>query len=248
METEDAAARVAFLDVPCCEVFLETYSEYRPAFGRLVRSKVEPHTQVVSIHSKTQHFESDIFGQSHRQREDAFAMMDCFLGAGSEMGAGVYVYHGPVGAAGPERYTRWQEGLERAMALCAAHGIDLSWETVSWCSLNSPEQVRAYRKLWPSLHFVLDVKQVLRLGHDPVWYVDAMGDRLRHVHILDYDTQGALTLPGPGGAHDFRALAKALHASGYAGDIILEPYANVVPSDAALLDSIAWLRETFDAE
>ncbi|MDL2317533.1 sugar phosphate isomerase/epimerase [Eubacteriales bacterium OttesenSCG-928-A19] len=247
LETEDAASHLASLGVPCCEVFFETYSEYTRAFGELVRSRLGG-TQAVSIHCKTQHFESDIMGQSARQREDAYGMMSTFLDAGHALGAGVYVYHGPASVRGakPPSYERWREAIDRAIALSASRKIDFSWETVTWCHLNSPERVAQFRRIWPDLHFVLDIKQVLLLGHDPIAYIDAMGERLRHVHILDVDAKGRYALPGAG-PHDFCDFARALRQSGYAGDVILEPYASVVTSEQALIDSVAWLRGTFQA-
>lgn len=247
METDDAAAHIARLGIPCCEVFLETFSEYDPSFGRSVKQRLG-NTQAVSIHSKTQHFEGDILGLSMRQREDAFAWMDSFLSTGEVLAASVYVFHGPasIRTSNPD-FGKWQKAIEKAISLAASHGIDFCWEVVSWCQLNSPERVRLFRSLWPDLHFVLDVKQVHELGQDPLDYVDAMGEKLRHVHILDHNDHGTHVLPGEG-VNDYRAFARALKEKGYQGDIILEPYAHVVTSDEALLRSIDWLRETFGAQ
>lgn len=247
METDDAAAHIARLGIPCCEVFLETFSEYTPSFGQTVRHQLG-NTRAVSIHSKTQHFEGDIFGLSERQREDAFAWMRSFLSAGEVLGAGVYVFHGParIRTSNPD-FSKWKKAIDRAISIAASYGIDFCWEVVSWCQLNSPERVRLFRKLWPDLHFVLDVKQVHELGQNPLDYVEAMGGKLRHVHVLDHDGRGAYVLPGEG-VSDFRTFARALDKNGYQGDIILEPYAHVVKSDEALLRSIDWLRETFGAQ
>lgn len=247
METDAAAAHIARLSIPCCEVFLETFSEYVPSFGQMVKQQLG-NTQAVSIHSKTQHFEGDIFGLSKRQREDAFAWMDSFLSSGEALDVGVYVFHGPasIRTANPD-FSKWKKSIDRAISLAASHGIDFCWEVVSWCQLNSPERVKLFRELWPDLHFVLDVKQVHELGQNPLEYVDAMGEKLRHVHVLDHDDYGAYLLPGEG-VSDFQTFARALHENGYRGDIILEPYAHVVKNDEALLRSIEWLRETFGAQ
>lgn len=247
LETEDAAARVASLGVRCCEVFLETYSEYNGAFGALVRDRLGA-TKAVSVHSKTQHFETDFIGKSPRQRADAYAMLESFLDAAAALGASTYVYHGPpnIGRQMPD-FSRWQAGIAKAVVRCAARGVAFSWETVSWCWLSEPARVREFLRLWPDLWFVLDVKQVLAMGMEPVAFVDAMGERLRHVHILDYDAQGRLALPGRG-CHDFRELARALRDIRYRGDVILEPYAHLFTNDDALRDAVAWLRDSFQAD
>lgn len=245
LETEDAAMKVASFGLPCCEVFFETYSEYTRAFGARVNASLG-RTQAVSVHAKTQHFEGDIFGRSARQRADAFAMMEGFLDAGEAVGARIYVYHGPANMRGaaPD-FVRWREAIERVIALCAARGMDFCWEVVSWCYLNSPARVTLFRELWPTLCFVLDVKQVYELKQDVHAYVDAMGPRLRHIHVLDYDAQGRYVLPGQG-LFDFPGFARALNKSGYAGDVILEPYCDMVPNDEALARSLDWLRRVFD--
>ena len=244
LETEDAAAHLASLDIPCCEVFLETYSEYTRDFGALVHSRLGK-TRALSVHAKTQHFETDFMGQSARQRKDAFRMFDSFLQAGHALGAHIYVYHGPAAVrAGIPDFSRWQEGIGQAIEMAQGYAIDFSWETVSWCHLNSPARVAQFRKMWPALHFVLDIKQVLQLGHRPVEYIDAMGDRLRHVHVLDRDANGNNRLPGEG-CFDFAGLARDLRAHGYQGDVILEPYGSQVTSDDVLLRAVHHLEHVF---
>ncbi len=245
LETEDAAARVASLGAPCAEVFLQTPSEYTGQFGALVKEKLGT-TQAVSCHSKTQHFETDFIGQSERQRNDALRMFEGFLQAGKATGAPLYVYHGPAHIRGQvPSFSRWQAGIQAAMELSAAYGIRFCWETVSWCWLNEPARVGEFLSLWPDLLFVLDLKQVFELGQEPVAYIHAMGERLRHVHILDYNAEGRHALPGKG-MHDFRDVARALREIGYDGDIILEPYFSAFRGDDdALCASVRWLQDTF---
>ncbi|MDR0928549.1 MAG: sugar phosphate isomerase/epimerase [Oscillospiraceae bacterium] len=247
LETEDAAARLAALGVDCCEVFLETFSEYTPGFAALVRARLG-NTRAVSVHNRTIHFEWDLVGQSARQRTDALHHLRGFCQAGQVLGAGIYVFHGPGLVRGQTpNLAAWQEGLEEAMQMAADHGLTLAWETVSWCALNTPGRVRELLAVWPNLRFVLDIKQVLELGQNPVDYVEAMGDRLCHLHMLDFDARGRHALPGSG-AHDFKDLAAALRLNGYQGDIILEPYGSMRASDEALLASVRFLRERFQAE
>lgn len=248
LETEDAAKRVADMGLPCCEVFLETRSEYTKAFGQLTKERLGS-TQAVSVHCKTQHFEGDFIGLSSRQREDAFAAYEGFLQAGEALGAGIYVFHGPAKyRQGPvPDFSRWKDGIQKAIDMAKAHGISLCYETVCWCWLNEPARVSQFLSLWPELLFVLDAKQVQELGQNPIDYIDRMGDALRHIHILDFDDAGRAVLPGLG-RNDFRDLARALRANGYKGDIILEPYGNTARDAQALEDSIKWLRDTFGAQ
>jgi sugar phosphate isomerase/epimerase len=191
-------------------VFLQTFSEYTGAFGALVRERLRG-VEVVSVHCKTQHCETDLIGLNARQLADAMVHLAGFLEAGRALGAGIYVFHGLPRVRQSTRtdFSRWQAGIQAAIDLSASYGIRLCYETVSWAWFNEPARVKQFLAVWPSLSFVLDVKQVLEMGQDPVDYVEAMGARLAHVHVLDFDRDGRPALPGQG-AHDFRELARAL--------------------------------------
>lgn len=246
METEEAAAFLASLGVPCCEAFLQTESEYLPSFGLKLKSLADG-MDVVSVHNRTFHFESDLLGQSPRQRADGFFMLETFLQTAELLGAHVYVYHGPPRLRGNcPPLDRWQPYIEETMERCRRHGVRLCWETVSWAWLNSMERIDEFARRWPEIGFTLDVKQVMELGMEPASVAEAMGERLRHVHILDFDENGRHVLPGRGRSN-FRDLSKALRAVNYQGDIILEPYAAQTEDTGEVLRSIEWLRETFQA-
>lgn len=244
LETEEAASYLTTLGVPCCEAFLQTMSEYPLAFGKILKRNLGG-VEVVSAHSKTLHFEGDFLAQSPRQRGDGFAMLETFLTTAEYLGARVYVFHGPPRLRGvTPPLDRWQPFIEEAMARCEKHGIRLAWETVSWCWLNSMERIDEFAARWPRLQFVLDVKQVMEMKLDPVEVARRMGDRLCHIHMLDYDENGRHALPGRGRS-DFKALSRYLRESGYKGDVILEPYSFQTENRQEVLDSLRWLRETF---
>ena len=247
METENAVEDIRRFGVPCCEVFLETFSEYDTDFGRLVRSRlgdIEP----VAVHARSQHFEADILGKSARQRTDGYYWFNRALDASAEIGVKLYVYHGPQALRGERRpISQWACDLRLAIELAARRGIELCWETVSWCALNAPDRVTEAISVCPDLCFTLDVKQAIETGYDPIDYVRAMGPRLRHVHVLDYDCVGRHALPGCGRT-DFSALARELREIGYAGDVILEPYSWMARDENALRDSLDYLRCAFGGE
>jgi len=244
LETERAAKKLADLSLPCCEVFLQSFSEYHPAFGQVVKRMLGD-MPVVSVHSKTLHFEGDFIASAPRQRADGFEMLESFLKTGEVMGAKYYVYHGPPRLRGGKLpAAKWEKAIEEAMELCRKHGMELAWEIVSWAWLTTPECVREFSRIWPQLHFVLDVKQGREIGFEPEEYVDAMGEKLCHIHILDTDGHGKHALPGHG-ISDFRNFSSALKANGYQGDMILEPYGGMLETDEMLINSVRWLQEHF---
>lgn len=242
METEDAAAHVRDFPVEALEVFLETYSEYTAAFGREVRRRIGP-LCCTSVHPKGTQFEPDLFGRSARQAEDALRIFTGVCEAGAALGAAYYVFHGPGNARNPvppgrinalrERFARMQEAAARC-------GVRILWENVSWCSVRTAEQVREARRLLPGIGFVLDVKQALRGGEDPLGLMEAMGEDLCHVHVLDWDG-AAERLPGEG-VMDWPLFFRRLRHIGYDGAVILEPYDRQARDEVALRRSLEYLQ------
>jgi sugar phosphate isomerase/epimerase len=245
METDEAVSYIRGFDVPCCEVFFETFCEYSTAFARELIPRLggmEP----ISMHTRTQHFETDLLGRSRHQQADGIDNFARALDAGAELGVKLYVYHGPMQIRAERKpIVQWRGALDYAIGIAAKRGIQLCWENVSWCVLNAPDRVAEAAEVCPRLGFVMDVKQALETPWDPVDYVKAMGPRLRHVHVLDKDSLGRSTLPGQG-VYDFHKLADTLRAMDYQGDVILEPYSELTRDEDALRRSLDFLREIFE--
>ena len=246
LETEDAAAKLREFPIDTCEIFLETGSEYSLEFGRITREKLGS-LPCRAVHAKGTQFESDLFGASKRQRQDAFQTLKGVLDCGLALGAGVYVFHGLPDIRGglrPNSIPRLMETVEHIAALAGERNIRLAWENVSWCVLKCPEDAAFLKEACPGLSFVLDIKQAIRAGADPFAFLPVMGERLIHIHVMDYDPSGRLCLPGQG-VFDFIRLRRELDAMEYQGDVILEPYASHTVDEQALQKSICYLRDVF---
>lgn len=243
METEDQAAYLTQFAPDVCEIFLETHSEYSAAFGQTVKARLNG-IPCVSVHAKGTQFEPDLFGQSPRQREDARRILCGVLDAGQALGAQWYVWHGPPALTGPIVPGRIRQLGERFPLLAQearARSMEILWENVSWCALRKSEDVQALTEILPEIRFTLDIKQALRSGTDPFDMLRAMGRRIRHVHVMDWDDAGTLCLPGQGTV-DFRRLMQELRAQDYDGSVIIEPYAAHAMDADALRRSLDFLR------
>ncbi len=246
LETEDAAAHLRDFPVDTCEVFLQTRSEYTKAFGRLVKTRLMG-LHCASVHPKGTLFETELFGRSDRQVEDAFDMLESVLQAGEAAGARYEVTHGPGmvrSRVRADRVYEFSSRMARAQGLARAHGMELLLENVSWCLMSTPEDVEMVGRLLPDAGFVLDVKQTYQAGVDPYTMVRAMGNRIRHVHALDRDTDGALCLPGQG-VTDWPRLCQMLRDAGFDGAVVLEPYGAQAEDENALAESLHYLRYVF---
>ncbi len=244
LETEEAAALLATMGIDCCEAFLECASEYEPDFIADLRGRLAG-LPVHSIHPKGTQYEDGFFGKSPRQREDALRMFERVLTAGELLGAKVYVFHGMPDIhrrnLGPNM--RLHAGIVReACARAAAHGIAFAWENVWWCQLARPEHVAAVREAVPEARFVLDIKQAMHAGFDPLDFLREMQGALVNVHLCDADAQGKLCLPGRG-VYDFAALFAALRGAGYDDCVMLEPYGDMFTEQAEMEAAVSVLQK-----
>lgn len=242
-ETEDNAARLPAYGLDTCEIFLETPGEYSADFGCTVRQALGD-LPCTSVHPLGTQFEPQLFARSQRQTEDAFDRFRGVCDAGQALGARYYVFHGPFGVHSPlepGRINRLPETFARMQQIAAQRGLRILWETVHWCSLRRPEDVKVLRELIPDIGFVLDVKQVLRGGSDLFAMLAAMEDRVCHVHALDVAADGSLCLPGEG-AVDWPRLMGQLRTQGFDGAVILEPYEQLTRDEARLRQSLQFLR------
>ena len=87
-----------------------------------------------------------------------------------------------------------------------------------------PAFIAGMRKaLGDSCAFVLDVKQCRMAGAETEEMVQAMGDRLVHVHLSDWEEGAPCLLPGAG-RFDHLAFRRLLESRGFSGTVVTEVY------------------------
>lgn len=235
---EDTPAILAEMGCKTIEVFLNTLSEYEPPFVREVASRVkEANLQVYSIHPLSSQFEAQLFSIHPRQKADAFAIYRKVLNAGTLLGATHYVMHGSPhlgGAAKNLEMERLVPVFGELLQTAEEYGIQLCLENVSWCIFRKPAfgKELSQRLGDGRLKFVLDIKQAVRSGEDPLDFVEAVGGDLVNWHLCDYSqTPRGLTLKMPGeGSCDFRNVGEAMKKKGYKGPAFIEVYSDMYSS------------------
>lgn len=243
LETEEMAALMPGMGLDCCEVFLDSYSEFSTGFAQIVKDVLQG-LPVHSVHALGTVFEAQLFSHAKRQREDARDILLRILDAAALLGAKVYVYHGPF-RVNPQfpRTTleRIVPVVTQMMAAAAERDMVIGWENVSWAWLNTPEDAAKLRQAMPDLHFVLDNKQAHHRGLTLPEFLPAVGPQLANVHLCDIDTQGQLCLAGRGSV-DFTALFRTFFAHGYHGPFIYEPYSHLFETQEELQGAVDYLR------
>ncbi len=242
--TEDSFSVIRRLGADCAEVFLTTWYEYEPSFADLLRErKDEAGVEVYSVHALNTQFEPELFNAAERTRRDAETLYRKVLAAGQKIGAKFYTFHGRTrlkrtAYISPEKFGRRMEELGR---LALDYGITLCLENVHWAAFSFPEFFTEAKEFCPSVGAVLDIKQARQSGRDWREYIDAMGDRLRNVHISDCDAEGNIKLVGRG-VFPFPELVGRLHTAGYDGPVMIEQYAGDYDNFEQVADSVKYIQ------
>ncbi|MEN6594290.1 MAG: sugar phosphate isomerase/epimerase [Clostridiaceae bacterium] len=248
LQIEDAALDIARHQVPLCEVFLNTYSEYEPAFVSLLAERLRAgNVAVFSIHPMSMQFEPQLFSVHPRQRADAWRVYEQVLADGQTLGARHYVMHGPArlfGGVKNIQLARVAPIFVELIQLARSYGIQLTLENVSWCVFNEPEYgLRLLEAIGSEdVKFTLDVKQAVRSGFDPLDFIRAVGSQIVNVHLCDATKleSGAVRYDMPGfGAYDFDRMFTALANVGYRGPAFIEVYSDMYDEIPTLYESRA---------
>jgi sugar phosphate isomerase/epimerase/predicted metal-dependent hydrolase len=246
--TEDApeiAARHGLFDL---EILLQTRSEYEPPFIRLLGRRCrDAGSRVHAVHVWQQHH--PLFASYPRRVADARDLFDQAIAGAAELGARVVVWHGACrdDLPGPNAPERALAVIAERGRACAAAGLTLGLENVSWCMLRSVRDVTAMAARLPELRaggaavgFVFDPFQAVEADANPFMTLAAMGNAVVDAHLSDRRASDAARHLPPGeGDLAWPALLRAISGA-YRGPLMLE---GVVGADVARLDAARALLE-----
>lgn len=232
---EDAIDVIGGMGIKTIEVFFSCLEEYRTEFAAELKRRAHSRgIGVYSVHAFSLQFEPQLFTRHLRARREAEDIYRRVLEAGATLGAGVYVFHGPVNLKRyPHGCLDYDDIAARTDALADTakeYGIALAWENVHHCWYERPEFARELlrRVRTDNLWFTLDVKQAAQAGFAPSDFLPDTAGRLKNVHLCDYarGAGGASPRLPFAGEMDHTAFKKALLDMGYDGGLMLEVYRN----------------------
>ncbi len=225
VNTEDTFGLIRQVGARVCEVFLNTFYEYRPEFADLLLER-KGDLSVHSIHTLNTNFEPQLFNNAERTRSDAEAIFRAVLDTGRRLGAGCYTFHGVARLKRSGFYDNYEvigPKVEHIREIAAEYGIALCFENVHWAHYAHPGFFSGIRQYCPELCGCLDIKQAMQSGFPLEAYLEEMGERIRTVHVCDYDADGKLCAPGKG-CFDFAKFFSQLREYGVDCPVIMELY------------------------
>lgn len=241
---EDSISIIKGLGGKTCEVFLECPSEYTEEYGKLLLER-KGDLKVHSMHAVTMNYETELFNSFDRAYNDALKSFAGVLNIGKMLGARFYTMHGRARIKKGGDYDNFVKNgkrLEELSDFARNYDIQICLENVAWSLCNRPEFYREIVKHAPSIGATLDVKQARISGYDYRDYLNAMGERIKTVHLSDVDENGKIRLPGVG-IFDFEELFKRLKDVGFNGDMIIEVYKNDYGAESEITQSLNYLND-----
>jgi sugar phosphate isomerase/epimerase/predicted metal-dependent hydrolase len=239
-DVPDAAARVGLFDL---EIMLQTPGEYGVAFIRELSVRCRNVGSRVHAVHLWQQLHPLLSPYARRAREGRTLFARAIDGA-VELGAKVIVWHGPKQAEmrTPAAYPHFIDAATDRGAACAAAGLRLAVENVSWCALATVRDILAFSASMKELDprgervgFAFDPFQADEAGANPFMVLSAMEDRVFDVHLSDRreaDPETRHLSPGEGDL-PWPALLRAISGV-YSGPLMLE---GVVGEDLARIDA-----------
>jgi sugar phosphate isomerase/epimerase len=248
LETEKSLRRLSDLGIRRTEIFLNSPSEASPAFVRDLRRIADDGGMCVTgVHPYCSDSEGmNFFGCYPRRFSDALDEYRRMFEACAALGAPYLIFHGAKNFP-PVSRTLYFERFVLLEQEAARFGVTICQENVARCISHDPAFLREMRENVPSVHFVLDTKQALRAGLDPLTVMEAMGSSLARIHISDATPDCDCVPPGRG-EMDFVPLVAHTRALQFMGDWMIELYRWNFSEDQELAQSCGFLEKLFDSE
>ena len=231
---EDAVLQIGELGVKNAEIFFSCMAEYEPSFAKKIKQICGDYgIKMVSVHAMPTQFEPQLFSFHPKQYAEALDIYGRVLDAGAILEAEVYVFHGPIHLKQAKKLDIDMEfaaeRVRKIADMAAERSIAFCYENVHWCWFKKPEFAKNLLKYCDNdnLFFTLDLKQAAQSGCRVSEFIDAMGERLRHVHVCDYKIdreKGIIPVAPFCGDADFEYLRRRLSEQDYKGCLMLEIY------------------------
>lgn len=243
LETEKAVKKCGEMRFKNIEIFVNSYCELNGAIKNEIKAICDYFgMQVSSVHPFTSFAESFVFfGSYDRRIDDGIEFYKNYFEFASFLGAELINLHG----AKTQYTVDNEEYFDRYARLFEAgkeFGITVSQENVVNYRSESPEFIKRMSDyLGDDFALTLDLKQCRRAGEKATDFIEAVGEKIKAVHISDYTDDKDCIAPFEG-KENFESIVNALKYTGYNGNYLIELYSNGFESEAQIITA----AEKFD--
>lgn len=228
METSESLALLLSEGHRHFEVFSNTYREIQPDYISRLRDRLELYGGTVkSIHPFTSGYEGVMLFSNYKTRfEDSLRFYREYCRAAKQIGAEIVILHGMQSQhRTPENEKRYFHNYRELYRMAKEeYGILIAQENVTKFFSEDPDFICRLRDaVGEDCAFCFDVKQAVRSNVDCYEMLQAMGEKLVHIHINDNRPGETCLLPGQG-TMDLEKVLLTAKNNGFHGSVIMEVY------------------------
>ncbi|MGI5957864.1 MAG: sugar phosphate isomerase/epimerase family protein [Massiliimalia sp.] len=231
MYLEQAIEHLIAHEVKTMELFVNTFSETQRDFYCSLKHRIEDGgVRLLSLHPFTSLLESILFFSEYDRRfEDGIEFYkQTYFDMMNQLEIPLMVFHGAKieNKCSEELYFEHYAALRQAGK---EYGIHIAQENVAHCRSRSLDFLcRMKEYLHDDVSFVLDVKQAVQGGEDPIEMVQTLGKQIVHTHLSDHgqktDHPQWDCLPVGEGQFDFARFFSVLKEQGGCSSGVIELY------------------------
>lgn len=249
LETERSLELLLEMGYRRFEVFFNCAQEITQPFLKGLKSQADAYgATFVSVHPFTSAAESTLlFGDYPRRTQEAFDFYRRYMAAAAYLGGAYVVIHGQPKGHGKLTDKGYWERFGELYRLGDQEGAYPAQENVRQHRSADPAFLAGMRDyLGEACAFVLDVKQCRMAGVDTRQMALAMGSRLAHVHLSDWEEGRPCLLPGAG-RFDHEAFRRLLEELHFSGTVVTEVYRNSFNQLSELENSLYFTKNAFSS-
>lgn len=243
LETEKSVKKCGEMGFKNIEIFVNSYCELNGTIRDEIKAICDYYgMKVCSVHPFTSFAESFVFFGSYSRRiDDGIEFYKNYFEFASFLGAGLINLHGAktlYTVDNEEYFDRYARLFEAGKQF----GVTVSQENVVDYRSQSPVFIKRMSDyLGDNFALTLDLKQCRRAGEKALDFIDAVGEKIKAVHISDF-ANGKDCIPPLEGNEDFKTIVNALKSKGYSGEFLIELYSNGFENEAQIVTA----AEKFD--
>lgn len=241
--TEEAFLKICKSDVKLIEIFFNTFSELSDSFlNKLIHIKNNYDVKVSSVHPFLSFAETYfLFSDYERRFYDTLEIYKKFFEVTRKLDSDIFIIHG-LKEKGVIEDNQYFDRFAKLIEIGKQYGVRVCQENVVLYRSQSSEYLKRMSDyIGKDFNIVLDIKQAKRANEDPFKIIEAVGDRICHVHISDHNALHTC-IPPFEGDFNFSAFFKKMKDINYRGNFIIELYSNSYHNESQIYNSLKKLK------
>lgn len=248
LESEKSFDKLISAGFSTAEFFYNCEYEISDEFIEYLSEKIKNGgMEIISVHPFTAFAEGVFFFSDYKRRtEEQLKKYENTFKQMQKLGARYFTLHGDRAFKGIsddfcKLTERNAETLRTLSRIAKKYGVTVCLENVSWCKSANISYVKAVYDAVPEIGFTLDLKQARRAGVSVYEYIEAMGNRIKNIHVSDFDDTSDCLPPGEG-KFDFGEFLAKIKDMGYTGDVLIEVYSSNFTDEEQLVKARRFLE------